>query len=330
MIRRVELGGRTARRILITGAAGFIGSALFRALVARGWGRIAGLDILSPPADGGASGSSGPPHPLSEYAFHFCDVQDGERLARIVRAEAPDVIVHAAGRAGMRASENDPAGYHATNVLGTQNVFEAARALKCHVVLISSGSVYGDVSAPATEETPLPPSANTYIRTKRLAEEVARRYSDEFGQETTVLRVFTVYGPHQRAEMAIRTFVRRISAGEAVTVYGDGSARRDYLHIDDCVDGILRAVDTPANTFEVVNVATGTTFSISEVLAALAGMLGRPARLEHVATPDGIPHGLMASIEKATALYDYRPRIAFADGLLDFVAWFRRQRELNG
>jgi UDP-glucuronate 4-epimerase len=326
----MSAGDADTKRVLVTGAAGFIGSALVRALVGRGYGNVAGVDIVLPPWDEDASGSSGSSGRPSGPVFHLCDVLDKGRLAQIVRAEAPDVIVHAAGRAGMRASERDPAGYHAANVFGTENVFEAARECGCRVVLISSGSVYGDVSTPAGEETPLPPPANTYIRTKMLAEDVARRYSDEFGRTATVLRVFTVYGPHQRAEMAIRTFVRRILAGEPVTVYGDGSARRDYLHINDCVEGVLRAVERQANTFEIVNVATGISFSLSEVLAILAGILGQPARVDHVPTPDGIPRVLMARIDKAAALYDYRPRVAFADGLRGFSAWFLRQREMSG
>lgn len=312
------------RHVLITGAGGFIGSALARALYARGWGRVVGLDSVVPPQSAAALGVSASSRFPAGGLFLRCDVREKEQVARIVEAEAPDTIVHVAGRTGMRGSVKDPAGYYATNVRGTENVLAAAGRLQCHVVLISSGSIYGDVSAPVEETSPLPPPSNPYIETKKLAEDAALQNADRHGCPTTVLRVFTVYGPHQRAEMAIRTFVSKIWAGEPVTVYGKGNARRDFLHVDDCVEGILRVVEKPPASFEIVNLATGISTSLTDLLAMIGSSLARSVRVENVPTPDGIPVSLMASIEKAKALYGYSPRIALAHGISDFITWYRQ------
>ncbi|MBI2840977.1 MAG: NAD-dependent epimerase/dehydratase family protein [Acidobacteria bacterium] len=310
------------RHVLITGAAGFIGSALARGLAARGWGRVVGLDTVLPPQSAAAPGVS--ESALFPGLILRCDIREREQVARIVEAEAPDTIVHVAGRTGMRGSVKDPAGYYATNVRGTENVLAAAGRLRCHVVLISSGSIYGDVSEPVEETFPLPPPSNPYIETKRLAEDAALQNADRRGCPTTILRVFTVYGPHQRAEMAIRTFVSKIWAGQPVTVYGEGNARRDFLHVDDCVEGILRAVEKPPALSEIVNLATGISTSLTDLLAVIGRSLERPVRVENVPTPDGIPVSLIASIQKARALYGYSARISLGDGIPDFINWYRQ------
>jgi len=305
-------------KILITGASGFIGSALVRRLCERG--AVVSVDRLKPSRFSNGSQDSGGPR-------YETDARDHEAIARIMHKERPDTVVHLAGRTGMQASLVEPADFFSLNVTGTQSVLEACRkAHVSHFILASSVAVYGESSRPVTEDQPLPPPANPYAATKQIGELLARMYSEVYGLNTTVLRIFSVFGSGQRPETAVYKFTESIASGKPVTLYGDGSARRDYLYIDNCIQGIEKAIDTPFR-FEVFNLGEQRTITIRELARLLSEKLGKPAILEYVPVPKGLPDATYADISKAKRLLSYDPAIGLEEGIARFVEWYKATRK---
>jgi UDP-glucuronate 4-epimerase len=311
------------KKILITGAAGFIGSSLADALLLRG-DRVVGLDNLIPQYDPAVKRSHiirALENPM--FKFFEKDVTDMDSTAGVAASESPDCVVHIAGRTGMRASIDNPEPFFRVNVSGALAVLEACRSAKIkQFIYISSGSVYGTAGHPVAEDYPLPPPANPYSATKLLGERLTQAYAELCGLNTTVLRIFTVYGPRQRPEMAIHSFVNKIEKREPVHLYGDGSDCRDYLYIDNCVDAIMLAIDRPFS-FEVFNIGEQRTQSLNVTVSLLSDILEIPAHVKYIPAPDGIPRATFADIGKAGRMLGYFPRISLEDGLRRFISWHR-------
>jgi UDP-glucuronate 4-epimerase len=233
--------------ILITGAAGFIGSHLAERLLARG-DQVVGLDNFDPfyPREAKERNLGGP-KAHSGFTFVEADLRDARAMAELVERHRPQRVVHLAAKAGVRPSLENPAAYVESNVHRTLNLLLACQRFSVeHFVFASSSSVYGkDVQAACTEEAPTDSPASSYGATKKAGEVLCFTYHQLLKIPMTCLRLFTVYGPRQRPDLAIHKFVRLLEAGKPVPFFGDGSSRRDYTFVEDTVSGITAALDRP-------------------------------------------------------------------------------------
>lgn len=313
------------KRVLITGAAGFIGSHLADRLLSRG-DYVAGLDNFNEYYDPAikraniaAAGAN------AHYRLYEADILDEARLRDIFKEERPDVVVHLAARAGVRPSLQDPNLYHRVNVIGSQHILDACRDMgPRHLVFASSSSVYGgSTDVPFRESNPVMRPISPYAATKRMNELQSHVYSHIYGLQVTMLRFFTVYGPRQRPDMAIHAFTKLISEGRPVPMFGDGSTRRDYTYIDDILDGIERCVDRPFD-YEIFNLGEHHTTSLREMIDLIAKHVGKPAKIEPKPLQPGDVEITYADIEHAREMLGYAPRFTMDEGVGRFVEWFRQ------
>ncbi|MBI2425241.1 MAG: GDP-mannose 4,6-dehydratase [Candidatus Hydrogenedentes bacterium] len=312
------------KRVLVTGAAGFIGSHLAEALLARG-DRVAGLDCFNTYYDPAIKRRNlAQALQSSQCSLHEFDICDEDRLRELFTAFQPEVVVHLAARAGVRPSLQDPNLYHRVNVIGSQHILDACRDFKpSHLVFASSSSVYGgSVEVPFKESDPVMRPISPYAATKRMNELQAHVYSHVYGVNVTMLRFFTVYGPRQRPDMAIHKFTEHVLAGQPIPVFGDGSTRRDYTYIDDITDGLLRCVDTPF-PYEIFNLGEHHTTSLSELIALIEKHTGRTAIIDRQSLQPGDVTITHADISHAREKLGYNPRFSMDEGIARFVAWFQ-------
>jgi nucleoside-diphosphate-sugar epimerase len=310
-----------AGHALVTGAAGFIGSALCEALVAEGW-RVTGVDAF---IDSG---------PRAEREAHLAGLGDEPRfdLVEADLADAPlgdlvagaDVVAHLAGRPGVRSSFGDGfAPCLRDNLTATQRILEAAlEAGTRRVVWASSSSVYGDAgAAPADEhDTPLRPRS-PYGVSKRACEDLAA-IARTRGLDVVGLRYFTVYGPRQRPDMALRRMCEALCGGPGFTLLGDGAQVRDMTHVHDVVDATLRAM-TAAAPAPVYNVGGGAPVALGEVIATLEAIAGAPLPLRRAPAARGDVARTSAGTGRARADLGWSPRVGLAEGLAGELAWVR-------
>lgn len=324
----LPLSGRT---YLVTGGAGFIASHLVRALLARG-ARVAVVDDFNDFYDPQLKEDNVRPLlGLPGFVLHRSDIRDAGALRAIVAEHAAELrqgggILHLAARAGVRPSLADPRLYLETNVTGTLNLAEAARELGVgKFVFASSSSVYGerDGSGPFREDQDVSKPISPYAATKVMAESLLHTYSHLHGLRVVVLRFFTVYGPCQRPDLAIAKFTRLIDRGLPLPVFGDGSTRRDYTHIDDVLQGVLAALDYEGSRFEIFNLGESRTVPLSHLVELIEEALGKKARIERLPLQPGDVPMTHADVSKARRLLGYDPRVPIEDGIRRFVAWHR-------
>lgn len=310
-------------KALVTGGAGFVGSHLVDRLLAEGH-TVTVVDNFDPfyaPALKRRNVAAYHAHP--RYGLVEADIRDAAALSGL--ADRYDVVVHLAARAGVRPSLQDPLGYGETNVLGTQNLLERSREWGVpQFVFASSSSVYGvNPDVPWREDdTGLRP-ISPYAATKVAGELLGHVYSHLYGIRFVALRLFTVYGPRQRPDLAIHKFARRMLAGEPIPVYGDGGTRRDYTYVGDIVGGIRGAMEYSATPYEIINLGNHQTVSLAEMIRGLEDVLGVPARLERLPEQPGDVPQTWADVSKAARLLGYRPQTDFRTGLREFAAWLR-------
>ncbi|HXE56803.1 MAG TPA: NAD-dependent epimerase/dehydratase family protein [Gemmatimonadales bacterium] len=316
--------------VVVTGAAGFIGSHLVEALVARG-DEVVGVDNFDPFY----------PRPMKErnlaalrgsprFALHEVDILDAGRLAAVLTPES--ILVHLAAKAGVRPSLEDPLAYARTNLAGTAAVLEAARrAGVSRIVFASSSSVYGDdTPSPFREDAPALAPVSPYGATKRGGELLLAAMAPLFGFRAAALRFFTVYGPRQRPDLAIHAFARRMAEGKPITLFGDGSNARDYTYCDDIVRGVVAAMDwtaTAAVGMEIFNLGGSRPVALRDMVAEIARALGVEPRIEWAPLQPGDVRHTAADLTKSGRVLGYRPTTPFADGIRRFVAWFREVHE---
>ncbi len=310
--------------ILITGAAGFIGSHLAERLLARGE-QVVGLDNFDPfyPREAKERNLSGPKvHP--GFTFVEADLRDAGAMAGLVERHRPRRIVHLAAKAGVRPSLENPAAYVEANVHGTLNLLLACQRFPVeHFVFASSSSVYGkDVQAACTEEAPTDSPASPYGATKKAGEVLCFTYHQLLKIPVTCLRLFTVYGPRQRPDLAIHKFVRLLEAGKAVPFFGDGSSRRDHTFVDDTVRGITAALDRP-DGYQIYNLGRGNPVTLNEMLKAVESALGKEAVLDPQPEQPGDVRTTWADISKAQTRLGYQPKVQLEEGVERFVKWWR-------
>jgi len=316
----------SSRRVLVTGAAGFIGSHLTDRLLADGWA-VTGLDNFDPfyaedaKRSNLASALTNPRFRLVE-----ADIRDASSLQTAL-PESFDVIVHLAAKAGVRPSIADPSAYQEVNVGGTQVLLELARerGIK-QFVFASSSSVYGvDPDVPWQEDAASLQPISPYAATKVAGELLGHVYAHLYGLRFIALRFFTVYGPRQRPDLAIHKFARRMLAGEPIPVYGDGSTRRDYTFVADTVEGIVAAMHYNASSYAVVNLGNDRTVSLADLIASLERALGVEAIIDRQPEQPGDVPQTWASLDKARNLLRYAPQTSLDDGLATFATWLRTQ-----
>ena len=315
-------------RILVTGAAGFIGSSVTDALLARGDG-VVGVDNFNDfydPAIKRANLTGALQN--GAFALHELDICDEAALRDVFEQTRPEVVIHLAARAGVRPSIEDPNLYHRVNVIGSQHILDACRDFKpSHLVFASSSSVYGgSTDTPFRESDPVMRPISPYAATKRMNEMQAHIYHHVYGLKVTMLRFFTVYGPRQRPEMAIHKFAHLIDQGKPIPMFGDGSALRDFTYIDDIVDGVVRCVDRPFD-YEIFNLGESQTTSLRDLIDLVAKHVGKPVTIErHPWNPADVPQ-TYADISHARACLGYDPHTTMDEGIHRFVAWYRDQHQ---
>jgi UDP-glucuronate 4-epimerase len=315
-----------ARTVLVTGSAGFIGSHFVEHLLAAGH-TVLGIDKLDdyyPPQlkIQQMTGSLGHPR----FAFDVLDLADAAALkAYVAERPKPDVVVHLAAVAGVRLSVTDPARYVRANVVATQNVLDAWSNDGIPLVFASSSSVYGnDSRTPFTESAPCTNPPSPYAATKRSAELLCGVAHRIHGSPITMLRFFTVYGPRQRPDLAIRKFSTAMLRQKDVTVFGNGSMARDFTHVNDIVRGIERAM-TEREGIKTVNLGNSAPCTVTDLVGKLGTALGIEPRVRTVDRPVGEMDVTFADVTKAEQLWGWRPEIALDDGLRDFATWIKAE-----
>jgi len=318
--------------VLVTGAAGFIGSNLVDMLLARG-DDVIGLDNFDRYYDPGikrANLSSALANP--RFQLVEADILDAARLRTVISARRPNGVIHLAARVSNRGSlvAADNERYATVNVEGTRVLLSACLAAPVRsFVFISTGNVY-DSSAPAPFREGVTPDLprTPYSRSKKEAETLVLEAADREKLPATVLRLFTVFGPRQRPDMVHFRFVAALLRDDPLTFIGSGSDLRDYLHVDDGCTAIMACLDQ-APVGEVINVGSGTGTSLDGLLALLARITGKTPRILPQAAPANDTCLLLADIAKADRLLDWRPQTGLDVGLRNFVVWLSATGNLS-
>ncbi|MEO5902427.1 MAG: NAD-dependent epimerase/dehydratase family protein [Gemmatimonadaceae bacterium] len=317
--------------VLVTGGAGFIGSHVCERLLNTGQSIVI-VDSFDPFYDPAIKHRN-----LETVLASGCvrlviaDICDREAVEQAIGEEKIDAIIHLAARAGVRKSLTRPDDYVRTNVEGTVSLLEIARRrLIRPFIMGSSSSVYGDATpVPFSEDVAAASPISPYAATKRAGELLCHTYAHLYGLSVVCLRLFTVYGPRQRPDLAIHKFARLMSAGKPIPFFGDGSTERDYTYVDDIVDGIGAALSWASaaapGAFEIVNLGENTTTSLALLVEMLSAELGVPVRMNRLPSQPGDVQRTFAGVDKARALLGYNPQTPMKEGIRRFVEWFRQQ-----
>jgi len=310
--------------ILVTGGAGFIGSHLTDRLLADGRPVVA-LDNFDPFYDESwkrKNIEAALRHPA--YRLVRGDIRDAAALDDAFGGAPIDAVVHLAARAGVRPSIEDPAGYVSVNLDGTVSLLEACRRRGVgRFVFGSSSSVYGNnEKVPFAEDDPVDHPISPYAATKRGGELLAHTYHHLFGMKVACLRFFTVFGPRQRPDLAIRKFAMLMADGRELPVFGDGTSGRDYTYVSDIVDGVVRSLDR-ASGFHIWNLGGSHPVALNDLVATLARGLGKQPRIQRLPPQPGDVNRTWADVSRAKRDLDWAPRTGFQEGMDSFFAWFR-------
>ena len=329
-------------KILVTGAAGFIGMHVSQILLARG-DEVVGLDNLNDYYDPQLKlDRLARLTPKAGFRFVKLDVADREGMAALFAAEKFDRVVHLAAQAGVRYSLVNPHAYIDSNIVGFTNVLEGCRHHKVqHLAYASSSSVYGGNTAmPFSEHHNIDHPVSLYAATKKANELMAHTYSHLFGLPTTGLRFFTVYGPWGRPDMALFLFTRNILAGEPINVFNYGHHRRDFTYIDDIVEGVIRAMDRAAKPnpdwssdapdpatsrapYRLYNIGSHRPIELMRYIEVLENYLGHKAIKNLLPLQAGDVPDTYADVDALTRDVGYRPATPIEDGVARFVDWYR-------
>lgn len=312
--------------VLVTGGAGFIGSHLVGRLLEQG-DNVITVDNFDPFYDRTIKESNIAEHRKHDnYRLIEVDIRNLDALRNtITEDEEIDVIVHLAAKAGVRPSVEDPVGFQDVNVMGTQNMLELAREKEVkQFVFASSSSVYGtNENVPWSEDDHVLKPISPYASSKVSGELMGHVYSELYNMRFLALRFFTVYGPRQRPDLAIHKFLRLMSNGDQITLYGDGSSRRDYTYIDDIIDGVMAAIDYTDSRYEIINLGNNRTVQLLELVEAIEKASGiEPNRTFGPKVPGDV-HQTWADVSKAKELLGYNPDYDLERGLRNFVEWYR-------
>ncbi|MGN6153019.1 MAG: NAD-dependent epimerase [Lysobacteraceae bacterium] len=329
-------------RILVTGAAGFIGSRLAERLIARG-NEVLGYDNLNDYYDPTLKEARlARLTPLSGFSFVKASLEDREALDAAFDAFKPQRVVNLAAQAGVRYSLENPRAYIDSNIVGFLNILEACRHCGVeHLVYASSSSVYGaNRKLPFAVEDSVDHPVSLYAASKKTNELMAHTYSHLFGLPTTGLRFFTVYGPWGRPDMALFLFTKKILAGEPIDVFNHGRHTRDFTYIDDIVEGVIRTLDrvpgpdpahdplhpTPATSsapYRVYNIGNNSPVQLLRYIEVLEDCLGRKATMNLLPLQPGDVPDTAADVSALARDTGYSPDTPIEVGVRNFVAWYR-------
>ena len=311
-------------KVLITGAAGFIGSHLCERLLGDGC-VILGVDNFDDFYDPQIKRSN-IADCLENKNFEIVegDIRDRAAMDEIVGKDI-DIIVHLAARAGVRPSIAQPLLYTDVNVNGTTVLLEAAKKQRIgKFIFASSSSIYGNnEKVPFSEEDNVDFPISPYAATKKAGELICHTYHHLYGISLTCLRFFTVYGPRQRPDLAIHKFAGLIEQGKAIPVYGDGTMSRDFTYIEDIIDGTVAAMEKCAG-FNIYNLGESRPITVNNLIAEIEKALGKKAIKEHVPPQPGDVERTYADVTKAVKELGYNPTTEIGAGLAKFVIWLRQ------
>jgi UDP-glucuronate 4-epimerase len=329
-------------KILVTGSAGFIGSALTLRLLARG-DFVIGIDNHNDyydPAIKEARLARHVKHP--NYIHLRIDLADREAIEVAFTTHKPQRVINLAAQAGVRYSIDNPLAYIDTNIVGFAHILEGCRYNDVeHLVYASSSSVYGaNTAIPFSVHHNVNHPLNPYAASKKANELMAHSYSHLFGLPTTGLRFFTVYGPWGRPDMALFKFTKAIMAGEPIQLYNHGNHRRDFTYIDDIVEGVIRVLDRPAKgnpkwrgdlpdpgtskaPWRIYNVGSNQSIDLMDYIAALENALGKKTEKQLLPLQAGDLPNTFADIDDLVEQLHYKPSTTVNVGITRFVAWYR-------
>ena len=312
-------------RYLVTGVAGFIGSTLTERLLAEGH-EVVGIDNFDPFYPEKVKRRNIRLLKISKhFTLHEGDIRDTDLFSLL--GGNYDAIIHIAAKAGVRPSILKPLEYEEVNIKGTQNLLEFAKDNDIkHFIFASSSSVYGiNPNVPWQEDDYVLQPISPYAATKVSCELIGHTYSHLYDIRFIALRFFTVYGPKQRPDLAIHKFVHKILKNEPIPVFGDGSTKRDYTYIDDIINGLMGAIQYKDSRYEIINLGSGRTVSLSEMIETIEDVFGKKAIINRLPMQAGDVPQTYANIEKARKLLGYNPSISFKEGITKFKEWYNSQ-----
>ncbi|MEI6861365.1 MAG: NAD-dependent epimerase/dehydratase family protein [Verrucomicrobiota bacterium] len=320
-------------KVLVTGAAGFIGSHLCRRLAETRRCEVLGVDNLSDYYDVALKRARlAALAPLENFRWVQLDIAEAEKYSALHAQFQPDYVAHLGAQAGVRHSIAQPAAYVRNNITGFLNVLEACRDRPPkHLVFASSSSVYGaGARVPFSEDQAADRPVSFYGATKRANELMAHSYAHLHGLNVTGARFFTVYGPWGRPDMTPIIFATAICAGEPLKLFNEGKNRRDFTHVDDIVDGLLKLLlyppppgQRPVPPFRIFNLGHHRPVEMRLFVEMLESVLGQKARLELLPPEPGDMVETCADLTRVHAAIGYAPRVTLEDGLRGFAEWFR-------
>lgn len=333
---------KTGQKILVTGAAGFIGSHLCMRLLARG-DEVVGLDNLNDYYDVSLKEAR-----LARFSGHQnfrfvkMDLSDRDGMAALFAAEKFDKVVNLAAQAGVRYSLKNPHAYIDSNIVGFTNILEGCRHHKVkHLVYASSSSVYGaNETMPFSVHDNVDHPLSLYAASKKANELMAHTYSNLFDLPTTGLRFFTVYGPWGRPDMALFLFTKAMLEGKPIDVFNHGRMKRDFTYIDDIVEGVVRVLDKTAEAnpewsgkhpdpgsskapWRLYNIGNSSPVELMDYIGAIEKALGIEAKKNFLPLQDGDVPATYADVDDLVRDVDYRPPTPVAEGVASFVDWYR-------
>lgn len=309
--------------ILITGGAGFIGSTLADKLLEKN-NKIVVIDnfndYYSPKLK-----EKNIKHNLDNknYKLYRGDICDKNLLSKIFEENQIDVVVHIAASAGVRPSIENPLSYVKNNIEGTVNIVEVMKRKNVQrIVFASSSSIYGNCKEEIfSEDLKVSEPISPYAASKSACEQFLYTYSKLFDIQVVALRFFTVFGPRQRPDLAIRKFIDLIKENKPIPVYGDGTTIRDYTYVDDIVDGIISAINYNDTPYEIINLGGGAPVSLNQMIETIEKVLNKKATVEHLPMQLGDVNKTAADITKAKKLLNYNPKTSFKEGIIKFIEW---------
>lgn len=317
-------------KIVVTGGAGFIGSHLIDRLLSEGH-KIVNIDNFDSFYEERVKRENIKNHfSYEHYLLHEVDIRDKTSLDEVITNDV-DAIVHLAAKAGVRPSIKDPVLYQEVNVTGTQNMLEVAREKEIkQFVFASSSSVYGkNPNVPWREDDAVLQPISPYASTKVSGELLGHVYSHLYDIRFLALRFFTVYGPRQRPDLAIHKFFKLMGDSKQITLFGDGSTRRDYTYIDDILNGICAAINYKDTLYEVVNLGNNETVKLAELVEAIEKASDISANKVFGPEQPGDVKQTWADVSKASSIFNYKSDYSIELGLKRFNEWFNNNSKHN-
>lgn len=310
-------------QILITGGAGFIGSSLVEKLLNEKHNVIVidNFNNYYNPKLKEQNISDYLKNPYFKLYKH--DICDSEFINNLFKSNKIDIVVHLAACAGVRNSLEFPLEYVNSNIYGTVNILESMKNNNIRkIIFASSSSVYGNCNAKKfSEDLKISQPISPYASTKSACEQFLYTYSKLYNINTICLRFFTVYGPRQRPDLAIRKFASKIQNNESISIYGDGNSARDYTYIDDIISGILGAIKYNKTPYEIINLGGGKSITINQMISAIENSLGKKAKINYLPMQPGDVNRTESDITKARKLLGYNPQTDFDEGIKKFIEW---------